>query len=306
MSSEGLASILAKKKDISEGSAKTYAASLLALWRKVGLTSPITATGVKKQFSKLVKGLKDMKPKPRKVTASAMLLLLENNKDTDTIKSLITDANKEDNTEEEKQELTPAQKAAWMDWKDILRVRERLEEEAEPLFSKLNLSSAEVQKLQDYVIVCLFTYNPPRRLLDYCWMRNGEPQNKNENGVKRSGKAGSPGTFVFNRYKTAKKYGTQTIAIPAPLWRILREWMTINPCPWLIADINCKQMTPNGLRKRMSRIFGKPGLGVNILRHAYVSDVVLPDMPFLDKLKKTAEQLGHSPEETLLYKKRKT
>jgi pterin-4a-carbinolamine dehydratase len=48
----------------------------------------------------------------------------------------------------------------------------------------------------------------------------------------------------------------------------------------------------------------KPGFGVNMLRHAFVSDVTLKDMPFVDELKAVADQLGHHPKETILYKKR--
>jgi integrase len=111
--------------------------------------------------------------------------------------------------------------------------------------------------------------------------------------------------FVFNRYKTSKKYGQQKIEIPIELWEILREWIKVSKSEWLF---HCSMSNLSALRsdqftRFISSIFEKPGVGVNILRHAFVSDTVLSQMPFLDELKETAYKLGHSPSETILYKK---
>jgi hypothetical protein len=40
-----------------------------------------------------------------------------------------------------------------------------------------------------------------------------------------------------------------------------------------------------------------------MLRHIFISDKVLPNIPELEKMKKTAEEMGHNVEEQLKYKK---
>jgi hypothetical protein len=204
--------------------------------------------------------------------------------------------------QDEKQELTASQKLAYKSWSDILKVRTELEQKCLPHWTKLNLSPAEYFELQNYIIVCILTYIPPRRCLDFCRMGLDGDDPEIENCLIRTE---GPWFFVFNRFKTEKKYGPQTIELPPKLAEVLREWLKISKSPYLchMSQSNHEAFRPDQFTRRIAAIFNQKGFGVNLLRHAYVSDSLLSQMPFLDHLRDEAYKLGHSMHETVLYKK---
>lgn len=204
--------------------------------------------------------------------------------------------------QDEKQELTPSQKLAYKSWVDILNIRSELEQKCLPHWVKLNLSSAEYFDLQNYVIASILTYLPPRRCLDYCLMGVDDEDPTIENCLVRTD---GPWFFVFNRFKTCKKYGPQTIEVPEKLQPILREWLKISKSKYLchISQSNLTGFRSDQFTRRIAAIFNQKGFGVNLLRHAYVSDNLLSQMPFLTELRDEAYKLGHSMHETVLYKK---
>jgi hypothetical protein len=204
--------------------------------------------------------------------------------------------------QDEKQELTPAQKLAYKSWADIIKIRSNLEQKCLPHWVKLNLSSAEYFDLQNYVIASILTYIPPRRCLDYCLMGIDDEDPTIENCLVRTD---GPWFFVFNRFKTCKKYGPQTVEVPEKLKPVLREWLKICKSKYLchISQSNLAGFRPDQFSRRIASIFNQKGFGVNLLRHAYVSDNLLSQMPFLHELREEAYKLGHSMNETVLYKK---
>ena len=110
--------------------------------------------------------------------------------------------------------------------------------------------------------------------------------------------------FYFNAYKTASKYGEQIVPISPKLYYIIRKWKQLNPGrEWLLSTYDGKKLTASMLTQRLNRIFGK-NVSVNMLRHIYISENVLQDMPALKDLEKTAEEMGHSVETAITqYKK---
>jgi integrase len=302
---EGLFSILRgrkDKKDLSDSSVRTYASILKSMFKVLDLEAPYINRTIKSNFAEIKRYIQKKKPKYQKQLISALLLLVSEVPLIESLSQIMENATKEDQRETEKQQLTSNQKAAWMDWKDIIKRREEMAAEISHLWQKSKLTSSELHKIQDFVILALYTYNAPRRALDYCAMANGQPTKAFPNGIKKDG---SKGYFVFDLYKTAAKYGKQTIQIDSELFKILKQWIEINPCDSLLYSSQCKPLSSSSLTKRLARITHKHGFGVNILRHSYVSDVVLKDTPFVKELKETAEEMGHSSSEHLLYKKHK-
>lgn len=204
--------------------------------------------------------------------------------------------------QDEKQELTTSQKLAYKSWDDILQVRNQLKQKCNAHWIKLNLSSADYFDLQNYIIVCILTYLPPRRCLDFCLMGVDDSDPTIQNCLIRTDDSCF---FVFNRFKTDKKYGPQTIEIPSELAEILREWLKVSKSKYLchISQSNLEPFRSDQFSRRIAAIFGQKGFGVNLLRHAYVSDNLLSQMPFLEELRDQAYKLGHSMHETVLYKK---
>lgn len=297
MSSNLLLNALKKaNNELSINSIKTYASVLNSLIKKNDLkVLNLDTLGSKKVFEYINK----LPLKARKVLLSALLLFFKNDdskaiaKQKELWKSMIKKDMEQDNENEEKQELTATQKENWMDWSAILKRRDELEY----IPSGNKWSRKEINKFQDYLISALYTFNAPRRAQDYASMLmiKGTPKDNFIDWKARE--------FIFNDYKTKKVYNTQKIKIDDQLFSLLKLWKKHNHTGVLLEDTHGQPMTPSKLSSRLGSIFGKTGFGVNILRHAYVSDN-LKDMPFLDKIKDIATDLGHSPSETVLYKKK--
>lgn len=288
---------------LQSSSIRTYCCNLKTLFKYLSFEDSVENFRVIDHWNNILSFL-DTLPCKRKIGILCALISIKQ-KHSD-LSDLLKRLNEEDFHMEKKQEFTPSQKMAYLDWDCIVGTREKLANAVAPFWTKLTLSHKEFDALQDYVICCLYTYLPPRRLLDYVCMRQSEPQADWENGIIQTSddpKNPQP-AFVFQKYKTAKTYGRQEIPIPLPLWSILREWIAINPYEWLIVS-NGKQMSNVSLTRRLASIFETPGFGVNMLRHAFVSDNVLKESPFFNELENVAYALGHSMNETMLYKKHK-
>lgn len=284
------------KKELSVNSLKTYSSVIKSLMKKNNI-SDLSEENIKsKKVESYIKGLP---LKARKVVLSALLIFFTNssksfNNQKEEWKQLIQQDMKEDRANDEKQQLTATQKDNWMDWKDINKRREELKAKApEP---KGKWSAKEKRAYMDYLIASLYTFNTPRRAQDYAEMAMKAVKGGNYVDWKNE-------QFVFNNYKTAKDYGTQKIDIDPKLMEVLNVWKKYNTDPYMLYDYHGNPMNAKKLSARLGSIFQKPGFGVNILRHSFVSDK-LKNVPFIDKLKEIAEELGHSSKETMLYKKR--
>jgi hypothetical protein len=142
--------------------------------------------------------------------------------------------------------------------------------------------------------------NPPRRLLDYVQMSKFPPVGSESGVLQKNGRL----FFVFAHYKTVACYGQQIIPMPECLEQIIYRWFSVNPHHTLLFHKDqSKGLTVKHLQKRLAVIFKKPGFGVNILRHSFITDTVLKDMPYIEELKNVASQMGHSTHQQALYKK---
>jgi hypothetical protein len=292
--------LLSKKPHLKAKTIKTYASNLQKLCKVLKYEQDITSL-MHKEKCRVLLYLASLPSNRVKQACSALLLLFP---DETEIKDMIAHARVTFQQKEERQELSAAQKLAWKSWDSILERRKQLEEECILLWPKLNLSCSEYMKLHDYVMCCVYTYIAPRRCVDFCLMSAKLDEEDNEkNFIVHDDDCQY---FVFNQYKTSKTYGCQTILIPNELWKVLREWLKINQSEWLfhVSMNNLNALRPDQMSRRLAQVFNQARFGVNLLRHAYVSDQIMADVPFITELKRHAYELGHSPEETMLYKKR--
>jgi hypothetical protein len=306
------------KPSLSENSIQTYASLLRNLWKQLFIADTISRGTIAQHHKDIIAHIESTcasQPKKAKQLYSALLVF--NNEDLMepldcflTMKNLIHKHNEIDTMNEDKQELTEKQKKSYMAWEDIIKRREELKAEVEPLWSSENI--ADVYKIQDYVIACIYTMLPPRRLLDYVNMSKFPPVASSDNGIiQKNGRL----FFVFNHYKTAACYGQQIVPMPECLEEVIYRWLQVNPDARLLFHRDrikgnpiygwpvVRGYTVKELQKRLAVIFKKPGFGVNILRHSFITDTVLKDTPFLEELKTVATQMGHSTQQQALYKK---
>ena len=172
------------------------------------------------------------------------------------------------NHEIQKQELTPEQEASWVSQSDIKNVVDDLATHAKMLYTKCStgkLKPTDLQDIQKYVLMAVSSglYIPPRRLLDYCCFKIKNINKAEDNYLDKN-------TFVFNKFKTAKTYGPQTIEIPKELKAIIVKWIKINPTDYLFFDTNMNCLNSVKLNQRYNAIFGGK-VSVNNFRHSYLT-----------------------------------
>jgi integrase len=280
---------------LSPSSVATYASIIRNLMKKLD-TEDNSVFHSKPET--VISHLSSVEPKNRKTSLAAIIVFIEKSGSKATMKKyrdlMIDDVNTARKAED-KQEKTETQKDNWIPYDDIMVLYNSMEEDIKPFLKKKPTSPALMQRIQDFVILSCMILIPPRRLMDWTEMKLRNINEDEDNYMKK-------GKFYFNKYKTSKFYGTQTVEIPKRLKAILSKWQEFNDNEYLFVDTNNNKLTSTKLNQRLNRIFDKK-ISVNMLRHIYISDKVLKDVPKLEELQEVAKDMGHNVSEQMLYKK---
>ena len=284
------------KPELSISSARVYSATLFNLGAVLGWMNPnlfIT------RYKDVVKHLETLTPTRQKAMCSALLAIVSDKKVSNIYKEFCLNVSVKLREEEEKQEKSPAQEEAWMSWNDIMKTYHQLEEETAPLFKKEKMSLPNVKLMRDYVILSFYVLIPPRRILDYI-----EFKSKNIDKEKNNYWDKDKHELVFNTYKTAKNYGQQRVHAPPELEEVFKKWYPISELfsDYVLFNGYGEKMSQPVLTKTINNIFNKK-ISASMLRHIYVSEVVLKDQPKLTELEKVAHDMGQSTRQQQLYKK---
>jgi len=275
------------RPSIAESSVKTYTSILSNLYKKINNCQIYDDNNVKKFFvdhpKETLKFLKNVDPKKRKTTlASLVILTLDKEKSSKIYREQMIEDN-ENVRENHTDEKTDKQKENWMEWDEVLEIHKQLGKETTPLFEKPQRSTTEFNKCQDYVLLSLYIFQDPRRSEDYCkmYIRDFDRKDPNVNYIDK-------GHFVFQKYKTSTKDGTQRIPINPKMKALLKKWMNINDTPYLlVSPTTGNPLSPPVLTKRLNAIFGKK-ISSSMLRHIFWSNKVN-----IEDLRKTASNMGH-------------
>lgn len=290
----------ANRPKLSESTLKTYQSILNSLYRKMHKQAHGTENTIYQYFTdnaeQVLEYLKDTPPNNRKTVLAALVVLCIGQDCMDKYRDQMLKDAEVANKEQRFQRKTETQKENWISQQEVLRIYKSLERKVAPLFKLSQPSKKELDLMQDYVILSLYVLIPPRRLMDYTKFKVRSVDNETDNYMEKR-------QFVFNQYKTAKKYNRQEVAIPQKLRNIVNKWSELNNSDYLLVDDNGKPFSAPKLTLRLNRIFGGRKISVNQLRHTYITDTVMQNVPALTKLDKVAKDMGHSVEEALLYKK---
>jgi hypothetical protein len=188
------------------------------------------------------------------------------------------------NTEQAKiydeQVLSPSEEDKFMSWPDIIKAAKQMEPGSE-----------------DHLIVSLYTLLPPLRN-DFAKMKvvSELPENPSGNYLVLSPKTSQ---IVLTEFKTARKYGTQTIDVPAKLNVIIKKYLKNHPTDVLF------NATESHISNKIGNVFEKL-LGkrttINILRHSYIS-YMKRNEPTLKKKEALAKSMMHSISMDEVYRK---
>lgn len=259
-----------KRPTLSASSIQTYGSILKNLYGKV-FGSGLADMSKFDDCEKVLNHLKDMPPNRRKTILSSLVVIT----DKKPYRDLMADDVSAYNKEIDKQEKTDAQKESWVTGDDIAGIYDNLTDSANLLYKKKHKTASDLQEIQNYIIVSLLggIYMPPRRSKDFCDFKIKAINKETDNFLDKN-------KMFFNSYKTAKTYGQQIIDVPKPLMTILKKWIALNPTDYLLFDANMNPLSSVKMNQRLNKIFDGKKVGVNQLRHTFLTD----------KFKKTSEE----------------
>ena len=291
------------RPNLTDSSIRTYASVLKNLYGRIIEDAPMRPKpDVIKDFfcshpDKVLAYLKNIDYAKRKTLLASLVALC--GQDTNATKQyrqlMIQDADKY-RAELKKQKKTNTQQDNWVSQDFVMNVYRQLEKDTKHLWMKPSLTPYETQRLMDFVILSVYTLIPPRRLVDYTAFKINNIDKDKDNYMDGS-------KFVFNTYKTKDKYGRQIVKIPQKLRTIISRWAKRHTNNHLLFTEKGTPMTPSRLTQKLNRIFGGKKISVNMLRHIFISDKVLDTVPALERLENVAQDMGHSVDTQMLYKK---
>lgn len=273
-----------KKPSLSSSSVVTYSSILKSLYNKIFNDNDFDLTKFN-QTDKVLEHLKNITPNKRKTILSSLVIITDKKAYRDLMLEDVRDYNKEI----QKQEKTDEQKESWVDTNQVKEILNELKQNTELLYKKKNLNVGDLQEIQNYIIMCLLggVYIPPRRSKDFCDFKIKNIDKEKDNYLDKN-------KLYFNSYKTAKTYGLQTVDIPIQLKNILLKWFKINPTDNLLFDSNLNKLSSVKLNQRLNKIFGEKKVGVNQLRHTYLTDKYAHTITQKNDVKNTMEDMGSS------------
>lgn len=279
------------RPELSASTLKTYTSILKSLAKRV-----FGEDWKMKDFDNWKTIIEDLKEKPvssRKTALSALFVLTGLQK----YNELMREGIEEYKNGVEKQEMNDKQKEAFKTQDEIKEIVEEYRKRAELLYKKSGRNVKDTQDIQDYIILALTSgiYIPPRRAE---WVKFKTANIYNDSNYIKDGKE-----FVFNTFKGSGEKGTQVVPIPAPLKKILKKWLMINPTDYLLHDVKGDPLNATKLNQRLVKIFGKGG-SINMMRHSYLSGKYQETIKLNEEMAKDMELMGSSKQQEKVYVKK--
>jgi len=281
-----------KRPTLGASSITTYSSILRSLYKKVFGDGEIDPSKYEDTKS-ILKALDGLPPNKRKTILSALVIITDNKDYRELMLSDVREYNKEISL----QQKSDTQKENWVEGGDIKSVFEDCRRAADALFKKKNHTPADLQTIQSFIIMSLLggQFISPRRSKDFTDFKIKNATDK-DNYIEGN-------NLVFNSYKTSKTYGQQKVAIPIKLRNILNKWIAINPTEYLLFDANYNPLSSVKLNQRLNKLFDGKKVGINGLRHTYLTDKFGDTIAQKKAVANTMEAMGSSPAMLTTYVK---
>lgn len=274
------------KPNISAGTIKTYNSLLKTIYKTVFDTDEKVNI---KNFDDKKSVMKFLDTKPfnvRKTYLSALVCITGN----DDYKNMMLEDIKTYNDDVDKSYMTDKLKDSEITTDEIEALNSKLKANAEVLMKKQVHSMNDLMEIQNYIIFSLYHgYIAPRRSLDFTMMKYKDYDDQhNFVDLKKS-------KMIFNRYKTDKFKGVQTIDIPIGLKKILTKWINIIPddIDFILFNKKKEPLTAITMTQRLNAIFGGKK-SVNSMRHYYLTNKYKALMIESEKMEKDMNDMGSS------------
>lgn len=187
-------------------------------------------------------------------------------------------------------------KENWVEQSAVQEKRTDLASVIDDVKNLKKVTEEQYDKLLNAVVLSLYTLQPPRRNKDYTEMFvvRGIPESTEKNYLDIDGKSWR---WIFNNYKTQKKYKQVVADVPDDLKSILEVYLrfhpdakllkkkTFEPVPFLVHYDGKPINTSTEMTRILNKIFGKK-VGVSMLRASYLTD------KYGDKLQQLKDDVG--------------
>lgn len=315
-----LAKQLVEVKKVAESTAQAYIKSLYYLNDK----KPFKSLTYLKDTATIEKRIAEYAENTKKALLATVVSVLSLYKEKPTYKKIhnyyhekmmgkVVEMRKAD---AESGEKTEKEKENWIDWKEVSVKKTELREAVLKFANQKVITPEQYTALLHYVVLSLYADIPPRRNQDYLDMNvvhtnkktSVDALPKDKNYLVVDGKV--PRQFIFNVYKTAKKYGVQHQNIPnseeAPLMDCLLLYLKHHPLAkgikpkateykFLVLSDGTPIVAGNAITRILNKIFDKK-IGCSMLRHIFLSSKY-----DISDMEKTATAMGHSVSEQRAY-----
>ena len=188
------------------------------------------------------------------------------------------------------------QKENWIEWEDVIKKYDSLEEEAKKLTSEDMGTTKNRNIMNEYMILSFYVLSPPRRNADYYLMKlTNDNHSDNDYNYYDS----KDNKFYFNKFKTSK-YGKESFSVNDRLKKVLKFYnnvMEIKNGDYILFKNDEKRTSSSIMTKTLNKIFGKK-VGASMLRHIYLSAKYGKVEKEMDK---DAEMMSHSKQEQSNY-----
>ena len=198
---------------------------------------------------------------------------------------------KENNSKSETQEQN------WISQDEVMEVYKNLYDKTMPLLKQKKVNAKEWHDILDFIILCLYTLQQPRRNKDYGEMKVlNAPKDLGDDYKEFNYYDGNANKFLFYNYKTKGTYHLQEVDVSKELKDILTLYIKLHPLKkdknyYLLVDYTGNPLPQtNSITRVLNRIFHKK-IGVSMLRNIYLTDKFKKPM---EDLKDTATAMGTS------------
>jgi hypothetical protein len=290
-------------KNITESSKNLYMKNLIRL-----NGGEIKNFNFLKNETEILEKLKKYKPNTQRTYIISIVSLLKTlstrepkkyKKLYDKYYSTLDDMNKNLKVNNEKNDK---EEKNWISQDEVLERFNELKKVIPTLGKKI--TEEQFQELQKLVVLSLYCLQRPRRNKDYQDMmivKKHPPvsgENVEPDKVNYLDLAGN--RFIFNNYKTQKKYHSQEIKILPELREILDVYLKYHPTfkktkgavPLLVNYQGQPYTSNNDMTRLLYKVFNKK-IGCSMLRHIFLTDKYKNVM---DEMKEDTKEMGTSVE----------
>jgi integrase len=194
------------------------------------------------------------------------------------------------------QSKTEKQEKNWLPYDDVKNMQTHYEKLAMDILStKGKIDETKKEILAKYMVLTLSSgvYFGPRRS-EMVLIKVKDVDQKKDNYIDLS-----TNEFVYNQYKTAKKYGQQRVKFPSAFKAILKKYLSkITGQTYLLEHMGLPYDTTR-ITRTLNQIFGRK-ISTSMLRHIYLTNHY-EGIPALKEMNQLAQDMGQSVGVALQY-----